>query len=241
MLRLVSCRCHVSIWLQLTLPCLANPCSRVISKNPMTGNMMAVKALMGSQYSCRSRNHVSAAQTTWWCMYFGGRQHSNGFSYGNRCTGCQRSINSSPKKVCDHTEQHRVKTNLVLMLMTRHAEKHMKIQLTSQSASVQRIHKCGTSTLHGLHVRVLKGILIEQYIDWLIKCVSVCTFSPCKYHAGVTPKSSWPRMPTTAIIAHRPLVFSPSANLQNSHAIRSTYGSGITAAAEAIVFTYGKQ
>ena len=37
-----------------TLPVLAKPCNRVISKKAMIGNMMAVKALMGSQYSCRT-------------------------------------------------------------------------------------------------------------------------------------------------------------------------------------------
>lgn len=33
------------------MPVFAKPCNRVISKNAMIGNMIAVKALIGSQYS----------------------------------------------------------------------------------------------------------------------------------------------------------------------------------------------
>ena len=52
--------CHVaqkSMSVGVTLPVLAKPCNLVISKKPMMGNMMAVKALMGSQYSCKTTKH----------------------------------------------------------------------------------------------------------------------------------------------------------------------------------------
>lgn len=43
----------------LTLPVLAKPCNRVISKKAMIGNMMAVRALIGSQYSFRTSTDKS--------------------------------------------------------------------------------------------------------------------------------------------------------------------------------------
>jgi len=46
---------------QLTLPVLAKPCNRVISKKAMMGNMMAVNALMGSQYSCTTFTSLSVS------------------------------------------------------------------------------------------------------------------------------------------------------------------------------------
>ena len=146
----------------LTLPVFAKPCNRVISKKAMIGNMMAVKALMGSQYSCTTH-----------------------------------------RRQLVHTTVALVGTNPRLLACCTCAAKVVETFL-----------------------RVFVPVWCRRAESNCDKCIQLGqmhTFSPCMYHAGWTPKISWPRIPTTAIIAHLPLVFSPSANLKQASKVETSY------------------
>ena len=71
---------------------------------------------------------------------------------------------------------------------------------------IRRAHMCYTNLICGYH-----------------------TFSPCKYQAGCTPSKSCPMIPRTAIIAHRPFVFSPSASLHLQTVLRQSIIHGFAA------------